>query len=116
MRITVLPGDGVGPEVVREAIKVLRVFTDLGGHELTVKEALIGGAAIRQTDHPLPPRTLDECLASDAVLLGAVGGPEFDELPREERPEAGLLDLRRALGGFANLRPARNHNALAASS
>src|SRR5438105_5362659 len=116
MKITVLPGDGVGPEVVREAITVLRAFADLGGYELSVREALIGGIAIRQAGHPLPQKTLNECLASDAVLLGAVGGPEFDNLPRHERPEAGLLDLRRALGGFANLRPARNHKALIASS
>lgn len=116
MKITVLPGDGVGPEVVREAIKVLRAFSDLGGHELKVTEAAIGGVAIRQYGNPLPARTLEQCLGSDAVLLGAVGGPSFDDLPRHERPEAGLLNLRRALGGFANLRPARSHKALVANS
>ena len=114
MKITVLPGDGVGPEVVREAIKVLRVLGDLCGLELSLKESLIGGVAIRQSGRPLPQRTLDECLASDAVLLGAVGGPEFDSLQGRDRPEAGLLDLRRALGGFANLRPARHYKALIA--
>jgi 3-isopropylmalate dehydrogenase len=116
MKITVLPGDGVGPEVVREALKVLRTFSDLGGYELKVSEAAVGGVAIRQYGQPLPQETLNQCLASDAVLLGAVGGREFDELPRHQRPEAGLLDLRRALGGFANLRPARSHKALIASS
>ncbi|MEO5936476.1 MAG: isocitrate/isopropylmalate family dehydrogenase, partial [Terriglobales bacterium] len=116
MKVTVLPGDGVGPEVTREAVKVLRVVCDLSGLDVGVTEAAVGGAAIRQCGRPLPQSTLDQCLASDAVLLGAVGGPEFDALPRPERPEAGLLDLRRALGGFANLRPSRSYKTLMSAS
>src|SRR5437870_588619 len=98
LKIAVLPGDGVGPEVVREALKVLRVFSDWGGYELAIQEDAVGGDAIRRYGNPLSRTTLDLCLSSDAVLLGAVGGPEFDDLPRHERPEAGLLSLRRALG------------------
>src|SRR5260221_7400087 len=116
LNIAVLPGDGVGPEVVREALKVLQVFSDWGGYDLSIREAAVGGEAIKHFGNPLPRASLDICLASDAVLLGAVGGPDFDDLPRHERPEAGLLNLRRALGGFANLRPARSHKALHASS
>src|SRR5260221_2832313 len=116
LNIAVLPGDGVGPEVVREALKVLQVFSDWGGYDLSIREAAVGGEAIKRFGNPLPRASLDICLASDAVLLGAVEGPDFDDLPRHERPEAGLLNLRRALGGFANLRPARSHKALHASS
>lgn len=116
LKITILEGDGIGPEVTREAVRVLRTIAALHGHEFSFEQKLIGGPAIRQTGSPLPTATLDGCLAGDAVLLGAVGSPEFDSLPPSERPEAGLLLLRRALGGFANLRPAISYDAIAAAS
>jgi 3-isopropylmalate dehydrogenase len=116
LKLTILEGDGIGPEVTREAVRVLRTIATLHGHEFKFEQKLIGGAAIRQTGSPLPTATLDACLAGDAVLLGAVGSPEFDSLAPSERPEAGLLLLRRALGGFANLRPAISYDAIAAAS
>lgn len=116
MKITVLPGDGIGPEVTAEAVRVLRAVGAIHGHEFEFEERLVGGIAIKQTGSPLPSLTLDTCLASDAVLLGAVGAPEFDSLPPNLRPEAGLLLLRRALGGFANLRPAISYEAIAETS
>ncbi len=116
LRITILEGDGIGPEVTREAVRVLRAVAALHGHEFSFDYKHIGGAAIRQTGSPLPTATLDACLDGDAVLLGAVGSPEFDSLPPAERPEAGLLLLRRALGGFANLRPAISYEAISAAS
>ncbi|MFB3814693.1 MAG: 3-isopropylmalate dehydrogenase [Terriglobales bacterium] len=111
LNLAILPGDGIGPEVTREAVRVLRTVAH-GRFTLQTEELPIGGIAIKQHGSPLPKSTLSKCLASDAVLLGAVGGPEFDLLPRNERPEAGLLGLRKALGGFANLRPAVAHAAL----
>ena len=105
LHIAILPGDGIGPEVTREAVRVLRAVGEIYECEFAFAEHLIGGAAIARAGTPLPTETLDACLASDAVLLGAVGAPAFDALPPHERPEAGLLTLRRALGGFANLRP-----------
>ncbi|MEK6283414.1 MAG: 3-isopropylmalate dehydrogenase [Acidobacteriota bacterium] len=116
MKITILPGDGIGPEVTAEAVRVLRAVAGIHGHRIEFNEGLIGGNAIVQTGSPLPSETLDTCLASDAVLLGAVGSPEFDALPPGKRPEAGLLMLRRALGGFANLRPAISYDAIADTS
>lgn len=116
LEITVLEGDGIGPEVTSEAVRVLRSVASLHGHEFSFDQKLIGGAAIRQAGSPLPTATLDACLDGDAVLLGAVGAPEFDSLPPSERPEAGLLLLRRALGGFANLRPAISYEAISAAS
>jgi 3-isopropylmalate dehydrogenase len=113
LKITVLPGDGVGPEVTEAAVLALRTSADTGGHEFLFDEQLIGGAAIRRTGSPLPTRTLDACLSSDAVLLGAVGSPEFDDMPPGKRPEAGLLTLRKALGAFANLRPVVCYDAIA---
>lgn len=113
LKITVLPGDGIGPEVTREATRVLRAIADIYGHSFEFDERLIGGAAIKQTDTPLPVATLDACLDSDAVLLGAVGAPEYDHLPPDKRAEAGLLTLRRALGAYANLRPAISYRAVA---
>jgi 3-isopropylmalate dehydrogenase len=110
--IAVLPGDGVGPEVTREAVRILRQVGDLYGHHFQFREHAVGAAAIRQAGHPLPPATLDACLESDAVLLGAVGDPACDALPPHQRPEAGLLALRQALGGFANLRPVLAYDAL----
>jgi 3-isopropylmalate dehydrogenase len=116
LKITVLDGDGIGPEVTCEAVRVLRTVAALHGHDFTFDHRLIGGAAIKQAGSPLPAATLDACLAGDAVLLGAVGSPEFDSLRPAERPEAGLLLLRRALGGYANLRPAISYDAIAAAS
>ncbi len=116
LKITILEGDGIGPEVTREAVRVLRMIATLHNHDFSFQTKLIGGAAIKETGSPLPSATLDACLESDAVLLGAVGSPDFDALPPSERPEAGLLLLRRALGGYANLRPAISYDALAATS
>jgi len=113
LHITVLPGDGVGPEVTREALRVLRTVLDLHGCDASFEEHLIGGAAIRQFGAPLPEATAHACIESRAVLLGAVGGPEFDSLPAGQRPESGLLALRQALGGYANLRPAIAYGAIA---
>ena len=106
LKILVVAGDGIGPEVTGEAVAVLREVAQLGGHEFTFSERRIGGVAIVQDGTPLPADTLNGALASDAVLLGAVVGNEFNSLPPDKRPEAGLLQLRAALGGFANLRPA----------
>lgn len=105
LKITLLPGDGIGPEVTEQAVRVLRTVAEVYGHDLIFDEQLIGGAAIRQTGGPLPRATMDSCMSAGAALLGAVGSPEFDELTPAERPEAGLLTLRKALGGYANLRP-----------
>jgi 3-isopropylmalate dehydrogenase len=116
MNITVLPGDGIGPEVTHEALRVLRSVADVYGHEFSFDEQLIGGAAFEKTGSPFPPATLDSCLASDAVLLGAVGAPQFDGLAGDKRPEAGLLALRSACGAFANLRPVVCNEATADSS
>ena len=116
LQILVVAGDGIGPEVTGEAIKILQTVAELGGHEFTFREAPIGGVAIKAHGTPLPPATLDLALESDAVLLGAVGGNEFNSLPPDRRPEAGLLQLRQALGGFANLRPAFAYSALTQNS
>src|SRR6267142_5782838 len=116
MRITILPGDGIGPEVTAEAVRVLQTIAGIQGYKFEFEEHLIGGIAIRELGSPLPRATLDACLASDAVLLGAVGSPEYDRLPPHQRPEAGLLLLRRALGGYANLRPAISYDAISACS
>jgi 3-isopropylmalate dehydrogenase len=110
--IAVLPGDGIGPEVTREAVHVLTEVCS-GVLSIRCEELPMGGSAIKQHGSALPAETLQKCLASNAVLLGAVGGPEFDSLPRKQKPETGLLELRQALGGFANLRPAVVHAALA---
>src|SRR5271165_5462162 len=116
LRIIYLPGDGIGPEVTAQAIRVLREVASAFGHNLKVNEKEIGGAALAKFADPLPDGTLQSCLAADAVLLGAVGTPAFDHNPRELRPEAGLLRLRQELGAFANLRPAVFYPMLAASS
>jgi len=113
LKIAVLPGDGIGPEVTLEALRILRAVDEVTRFDLRVQECYIGGAAVKKFGTPLPTETLDACLKSDAVLLGAVGGPEFDKLPPEQRPETGLLKLRQALGGFANLRPVTSHAAIA---
>ena len=106
LKILVVAGDGIGPEVTGEAVAVLKQIAAQGGHEFTFTDRRIGGVAIVQDGTPLPEDTLREALASDAVLLGAVGGNEFNSLPPDKRPEAGLLKIRAELGGFANLRPA----------
>src|SRR5437016_1666455 len=106
LNLTILPGDGVGPEVTDEAVHVLEAIADAFGHQLKLTRKSIGGAALLSSKDPLPADTLQACLASDAVLLGAVGGPSFDNFPSHLRPESGLLRLRRELGVFANLRPA----------
>jgi 3-isopropylmalate dehydrogenase len=114
--IVLLPGDGIGPEVVREARAVLEVVADRSGHTFTFSSHPIGGAAIDATGSPLPPATLTACERADAILLGAVGGPKWDDPQAKVRPEQGLLGLRKALGLYANLRPVRVHRALAAAS
>ena len=114
--IATLPGDGIGPEVVREAVRVLRAVAERWGHHFDLREALVGGAAIDATGSPLPPETLSRCRAAHAVLLGAVGGPRWDDPATAVRPEQGLLGLRAALGVFANLRPVTVHPRLAAAS
>ena len=103
--IAVLPGDGIGPEVVAEARRILAVVADRFGHAFTLREALIGGAAIDATGSALPEETLEVCRAADAVLLGAVGGPKWDDPRGKVRPEQGLLAIRKGLGLYANLRP-----------
>ena len=116
IQITSLPGDGIGPEVTSQAICVLEEVVDGFGHDLELDEKEIGGIALKKFGNPLPDSTIQACLASQAVLLGAVGSPAFDRNPRELRPEAGLLRLRQALGAFANLRPAVFYPSLAGCS
>lgn len=112
-RIAVLPGDGIGVEIVPEAIKALKAVGRKYNHEFQFTEALIGGAAIDAVGVPLPEETLSLCKNSDAILLGAIGGPKWDNIPVHLRPEAGaLLPLRKALGLYANLRPAVLYDAL----
>ena len=105
--IALLPGDGIGPEVIDAAEEVLQAVAARRGHALALTRSPFGAAALRAGDPALPGATLETCLAADAVLLGAVGDPAFSEGPRERRPETGLLELRKALGVYANLRPAR---------
>jgi 3-isopropylmalate dehydrogenase len=107
LRILVLPGDGIGPEVTAQAVRVLQLVGRLFGHTIECTEAPIGGAAIHLTGSPLPEGTKRLALDADATLLGAVGRPEFDGFPPERRPERGLLALRELLGVYANLRPVR---------
>ena len=104
--IAVIPGDGIGPEVVNEAIRVLDAVGSKYGHEFNYTRILAGGAAIDETGECLPQETIDIAKKSDAVLLGAVGGPKWDSLPGDKRPERALLGIRKELGLFANLRPA----------
>ena len=116
LKIAVLAGDGIGPEVTQEATNILRAVAELGNHDFTFVPGLIGGTAITQTGSPLPTATLDAALECDAVLLGAVGDNKLNALPPDKRPEAGLLQIRQALGGFANLRPSIAYAALSESS
>jgi len=104
-RIAVFPGDGIGPEVIRQAVRVLEIVARHTGTALDLTEGLVGGAAYDRCGTPLPPESLEQALASDAVLLGAVGGPSWEALPYDVRPERALLGLRERLGLFANLRP-----------
>ena len=115
MKIAILPGDGIGPEIVREARKVLAVLR-ADGMPIEVEEAPIGGAGYDAAGQPLPEATLALAKAADAVLLGAVGGPRYDVLPRALRPEQGILGIRKALALFANLRPALLYPELASAS
>src|SRR5258706_5501871 len=116
LKLVVLPGDGVGPEVTEQAVFVVREIANMHGNNFQFSEHDDGGMAIERWGSPLPPATIDACITADAVLLGAVGSPDFDELPPDKRAEAGLLLLRRTLGGFANLRPISSFRALAGAS
>jgi 3-isopropylmalate dehydrogenase len=116
LTITVLPGDGIGPEVTDQAVSVLQAVAEGFGHDLQLQQKHIGGAALSVANDPLPADTIQACVSSSAVLLGAVGSPAFDKNPGHLRPEAGLLRLRRELGAYANLRPAVFFPALEDSS
>ncbi|MBL4569616.1 MAG: 3-isopropylmalate dehydrogenase [Alcanivorax sp.] len=105
-KVLVLPGDGIGPEIVDEAVKVLNVAKQKFGLEVELDEALVGGAAVDAEGDPLPEGTLEKARAADAILFGSIGGPKWDTIERDKRPERGLLRLRSSLGLFANLRPA----------
>ena len=115
MKIAVLPGDGIGPEIMAQAVKVMKAL-EADGLKFELEEAPVGGAGYDAAGDPLPAPTLDLCRQADAVLFGAVGGPQYDSLPRAKRPEQGLLGLRKELGLFANLRPAVLYPELAAAS
>ena len=115
MKIAIMPGDGIGPEIMAEALKVLAVLK-AGGLALDTEEALVGGAAYDATGDPLPAATLSLAKRCDAILFGAVGGPKYDTLPRDKRPEKALLGIRKALNTFANLRPAILYPELAGAS
>ena len=115
MKICILPGDGIGPEITAEAVRVLSALRS-EGLKFEMEEALLGGCAVDATGEPYPRQTQEMALAADAVLLGAVGGPQWDTLPREKRPERGLLGIRKQLNLFANLRPAILYPELANAS
>ena len=112
-KIALLRGDGIGPEIVDSAVRVLKAVGEKYGHEFLFTPYLIGGSAIDATGKPLPEETVAGCLASDSVLLGAVGGPKWDTLPGHLRPEKALLGIRAAMELFTNLRPAQLYPALA---
>lgn len=114
--IALLKGDGIGPEIVESTVKVLEKVADKFGHTFNFTPYLIGGCAIDATGKPLPQETVDGCLASDSVLLGAVGGPKWDDQPGHNRPEKALLGIREALGLYTNLRPAKLYPALREAS
>src|SRR5581483_7472780 len=116
LNVLVLPGDGIGTEVTREAVRVLETVAAKWKHKLNLTEGLLGGIAIHKTGGPFPKETEKLALEADAVLMGAVGLPEFDDWPPEKRPERGLLGIRKALGVYANLRPVRSYRALLDSS
>ncbi len=114
--ITVLPGDGIGPEIITQALRVLAAAGQAAGQSFEVREALIGGAAMDATGDPFPADTRALCKEADAVLLGAVGGPRWSDPNAKLRPEQGLLDMRSAMQVYANLRPVKTHPALYAAS
>ena len=114
--IALLKGDGIGPEIVSSAVEVMKKVGEKYGHKFCFTDYLIGGIAIDTVGEGLPKETVDGCLASDSVLLGAVGGPRWDTLPGNERPEKALLGIRSALGLFTNLRPAKLYPALKEAS
>jgi 3-isopropylmalate dehydrogenase len=114
--ITVLPGDGIGPEVTREGVRALQRVAQVFGHEFQLTECDFGGVAIDRHGDPLPATTLQSCLAADAILLGAIGGPKWSAPDTKLRPETGLLRIRRELGVYANLRPVAVHPALVDST
>jgi 3-isopropylmalate dehydrogenase len=116
LKIAILAGDGIGPEVTHEAVNILQAVAEAGGHDFTFTEALLGGVAITAKGTPLPQETIDIALDSDAVLLGAVGDNKFNALSPDKRPESGLLQIRQILGGFANLRPSVAYPALSENS
>jgi len=111
-RIAVLGGDGIGPEVMAEGLRCLEAIGSSFGHEFALTQLPFGGAAIDACGNPLPPGTLQPCLAADAVLLGAIGGPKWSAPDAKVRPEQGLLRLRKELGVYANLRPVKLHSCL----
>ena len=115
-KILILPGDGIGPEVTSSAMEILRFIKDLYSLDLDIEIHDVGGAAYDKTGHPLPDKTLEIARKSDAILFGAVGGPEWEDLDWDKRPEQALLGLRKELGLFANLRPAFLFNELASAS
>jgi len=115
-KITLLPGDGIGPEVIAESVKVLDAVAEKAGFALEYTEENAGGAAIDAHNDPMPDSVIETCKASDAVLLGAVGGPKWDHLTGALRPESGLLKIRKELGAFANLRPVTVPASLAENS
>lgn len=114
--IAVLAGDGIGPEITAGAVEVLKKVAEKFGHKFTFEPLLMGGCAIDACGEPLPAKTVERCLASDSVLLGAVGGPKWDSLPGDKRPEKGLLGIRKAMGLYSNIRPAKLWKALADAS
>ena len=116
LNVLIVPGDGIGTEVTREAVRVLEHVCSKFNHQLMRNEALLGGIAIHKTGTPFPDETEKLAVAADATLMGAVGLPEFDNAPPEKRPEKGLLGIRKALGVYANLRPVRTYTALIESS
>ena len=116
LQIAVLPGDGIGPEIVTQALKTLDAVARVFDHELTIRQGLIGGAALDEKATPLPMETIDMCASCDAVLLGAVGGPKWETLDPSLRPERGLLSIRSHFNLFANLRPAKIWPELASST
>ncbi|MBM3810116.1 MAG: 3-isopropylmalate dehydrogenase [Acidimicrobiia bacterium] len=116
LNVLILPGDGIGTEVTREAVRVLTHVAGKFKHTLHIREALLGGVAIHKTGSPFPAETEQMATSADATLMGAVGLPEFDKAPPDKRPERGLLGIRKTLGVYANLRPVRAYKALMDSS